>query len=378
MERRRTDYAGRRCTRTSAAITTITWSAGSAGMRSRYPPRTSNGGPGRWPGKPASRTSATPWRYSATAAATADPAPARTRVGSGIVPEVPGLAGPQDCGVIDAHSLTKTYGSVRAVDDLSFRVLPGRVTGFLGPNGSGKSTTLRMILGLDRPDSGSVTIAGRSYGEVRYPLREVGALLESKAVHPSRTAYAHLRWLAASNGLPSHRVDEVLELTGIAQVAGRRTKGYSLGMAQRLGVAAALLGDPPVLLLDEPVNGLDPEGILWIRQLLRRLADEGRTVLVSSHLMSEMALTADHVLVIGRGHLIADLPVQELTAQTAGAGARVMSPDTEELRNLLLGRQAVVSVEPDGSMSVTGLTAAEIGDLARDHRLAVHELVPNR
>jgi len=280
--------------------------------------------------------------------------------------------------VIDAHSLTKTYGSVRAVDDLSFRVLPGRVTGFLGPNGSGKSTTLRMILGLDRPDSGSVTIAGRSYGEVRYPLREVGALLESKAVHPSRTAYAHLRWLAASNGLPSHRVDEVLELTGIAQVAGRRTKGYSLGMAQRLGVAAALLGDPPVLLLDEPVNGLDPEGILWIRQLLRRLADEGRTVLVSSHLMSEMALTADHVLVIGRGHLIADLPVQELTAQTAGAGARVMSPDTEELRNLLLGRQAVVSVEPDGSMSVTGLTAAEIGDLARDHRLAVHELVPNR
>lgn len=280
--------------------------------------------------------------------------------------------------MIDANSLTKTYGSVRAVDDLSFRVLPGRVTGFLGPNGSGKSTTLRMILGLDRPDSGAVTVAGRSYGELRYPLRQVGALLESKAMHPSRTAHAHLRWLAACNGLPPRRVDEVLELAGIERVAGRRTKGYSLGMAQRLGVAAALLGDPPVLLLDEPVNGLDPEGILWIRQLLRRLADEGRTILVSSHLMSEMALTADHVLVIGRGHLIADMPVHELIAQTASSGVRVVTPDTEALRDALLRMQAAVSVEADGSMRVTGLTASQIGDLARDHRLAVHELVPNR
>jgi ABC-2 type transport system ATP-binding protein len=280
--------------------------------------------------------------------------------------------------VIDANSLTKTYGSVRAVDDLSFRVLPGRVTGFLGPNGSGKSTTLRMILGLDRPDSGTVTVGGKAYGDLRYPLREVGALLESKAMHPSRTAYAHLRWLAASNGLPPSRVEEVLELTGIEQVAGRRTKGYSLGMAQRLGVAAALLGDPPVLLLDEPVNGLDPEGILWIRQLLRRLADEGRTVLVSSHLMSEMSLTADHVLVIGRGHLIADMPVNDLIAQTASSGARVVTPEADKLRGLLLQRQASVTVEPDGSMTVAGLTAAQIGDLARDHRLAVHELVPNR
>jgi ABC-2 type transport system ATP-binding protein len=280
--------------------------------------------------------------------------------------------------VIDARGLTKRYGAVRAVDDLTFTVEPGRVTGFLGPNGSGKSTTLRMILGLDHPDSGRVTINGRRYAELRDPLRDVGAMLESKAVHPSRTAYAHLRWLAASNGLPTRRVDEVLALTGIEKVAGRRTKGFSLGMAQRLGVAAALLGDPGVLLLDEPINGLDPEGILWIRQLLRRLAAEGRTILVSSHLMSEMSMTADHVLVVGRGRLIADTSTEDFVAQTSGARVNVVSPDAAALRAVLLDSRATIDIDPDGRLSVTGLTAAQVGDLARDHSLAIHELVPER
>jgi len=280
--------------------------------------------------------------------------------------------------MISAQRLTKSYGAVRAVDELSFTVEPGRVTGFLGPNGSGKSTTLRMILGIDQPDSGTVSVNGRPYADIRYPLHEVGALLESKAMHPSRTAYAHLRWLAASNGLPSRRVDEVLALTGIESAAHRRTKGFSLGMAQRLGVAAAMLGDPEVLLLDEPVNGLDPEGILWIRQLLRRLAREGRTVLVSSHLMSEMALTADHVIVVGRGRLITDASIEELVARTSGGRVRVVSPDHDGLRAALAQAGAVVGLDDDGAILADGLTAAQIGDLAHDRGVAIHELVPER
>ncbi|HWB66386.1 MAG TPA: ATP-binding cassette domain-containing protein [Mycobacteriales bacterium] len=280
--------------------------------------------------------------------------------------------------MIEAHALRKHYGPVRAVDDLSFEVRPGRVTGFLGPNGSGKSTTLRMILGLDQPDAGSVTVNGRPYAGHRYPLHEIGALLETKAMHPSRTAYSHLSWLAASNGLPRRRVDEVLAMTGLEHVGNRRTKGFSLGMAQRLGVAAALLGDPHVLLLDEPVNGLDPEGILWIRTLLRGLADQGRTILVSSHLMSEMALTADHVLVIGRGRLIADTSVPDLVAQAAGGRLRVVSPDATALRDLLVGHGASVTVESDGALLVAGATGPQVGEWAREQHLAIYELVPQQ
>jgi len=278
--------------------------------------------------------------------------------------------------MIEARGLHKRYGSALAVDDLSFSVAPGRVTGFLGPNGSGKSTTLRMILGIDRPDAGDVLVNGHRYAGHRFPLHEVGALLEAKAMHPSRTARDHLRWIAASNAIPPTRVDEVLELTGLQDVAHRRARGFSLGMAQRLGVAAALIGDPDVLLLDEPVNGLDPEGILWIRTLLRRLAGEGRTIFVSSHLMNEMAMTADHVLVIGRGRLIADAPTRDLVAASGGARLRVISPDATALRALLVDRRASVRGESDGALSVEGLTAAEVGELARKHRLAIYELTP--
>jgi ABC-2 type transport system ATP-binding protein len=277
--------------------------------------------------------------------------------------------------MIEAQSLRKTYGSTVAVDDLSFRAEPGRVTGFLGPNGSGKSTTLRMTLGVDRADSGSVTVNGRRYADHRYPLREVGALLEAKAMHPSRTARDHLRWLAASNDIPRQRVDEVLALTGLEAVARHRARGFSLGMAQRLGVAAALIGDPEVLVLDEPVNGLDPEGILWIRTLLRGLAAEGRTVLISSHLMSEMALTADHVLVIGRGRLIADAPVHELVTQAADGAIRLVTPDITAFCELLADDGATVVAGADGALQITGSTPAQVGELARDHRLAIYELV---
>jgi ABC-2 type transport system ATP-binding protein len=280
--------------------------------------------------------------------------------------------------VIEARSLRKSFGSTVAVDDLSFRAEPGRVTGFLGPNGSGKSTTLRMTLGVDRPDSGTVTVNGRRYVDHAFPLHEVGALLEAKAMHPSRSARDHLRWLAASNGLPDRRVAEVLELTGLEQVAKHRTKTFSLGMAQRLGVAAALIGDPAVLVLDEPVNGLDPEGILWIRTLMRRLADEGRTVLVSSHLMSEMALTADHVVVIGRGRLIADAPVADLVAESADGSLRVVTPDAAALTSLLLAAGATVDVAEGRALHVTGVTSEQVGEMARDHRLAIYELVVER
>ena len=237
--------------------------------------------------------------------------------------------------VIEATGLSKRYGSTLAVDDLSFTVPDGRVTGFLGPNGAGKSTTMRLIVGLDAPSAGRITVNGASYHDRRFPLHEVGALLEAKAIHPSRSARNHLRWLAQSNGISPRRVDEVLEQVGISAVARKRAGTFSLGMSQRLGIAAALLGDPEVLLLDEPVNGLDPEGIQWVRRLLRSLAAEGRTVFVSSHLMSEMALTADHLIVIGKGRLIADASVEEVIAQASANHVKVVSPQAGALRPLI-------------------------------------------
>jgi len=277
--------------------------------------------------------------------------------------------------VIEVRGLTKHYGPTRAVDDLSFDVAPGQVTGFLGPNGSGKSTTMRMIMGLDRPDAGHVTIGGRRYHDLPWPLREVGALLEAKAIHPGRSAANHLLALAQTHDLPRRRVAEVLEEVGLASVAGRRAGRFSLGMTQRLGIAAALLGDPGVLLFDEPVNGLDPEGILWVRTLLRRLAGEGRAVLVSSHLMSEMALTADHLVVIGKGRLIADQSVAEFVARAATT-VQVRSPRCPELRAALCGRGAAVDDGPGGCLLVAGMPAAAIGDLAAELGIAVHELYP--
>ncbi len=278
--------------------------------------------------------------------------------------------------MIEAHGLTKHYGKTLAVDSLSFEVRPGQVTGFLGPNGSGKSTTMRMIMGLDRPDAGEARINGRPYRDLPWPLHEVGALLEAKAIHPGRSAFNHLWMLAQTHGIGRRRVDEVLELVGLAEVAGRRAGKFSLGMGQRLGIAAALLGDPAVLLFDEPVNGLDPEGILWVRTLLRHLAGEGRTVFVSSHLMSEMALTADHVVVIGRGRLIADRPVAELVADRSRQFVRVRTPEPQRLVPLLESAGGQVDPGTDGALTVTGLGAEAIGDLAGEHGVRLHELTP--
>ena len=278
--------------------------------------------------------------------------------------------------MIEVRGLSKRYGDTLAVDQLSFDVAPGQVTGFLGPNGSGKSTTMRMIMGLDAPSSGGVDINGRPFRQLPWPLREVGALLEAKAIHPGRSAYNHLRALAESNAIPLSRVDEVLGVVGLEKVAKKRAGKFSLGMGQRLGIAAALLGDPDVLLFDEPVNGLAPEGIRWVRTLLRSLASEGRTVLVSSHLMSEMAITADHLLVIGRGRLIADTSVAEFIAQSSQRFVRVRSPRTEELATLLAARGASVSGAEDASLTVTGLEAAAIGDIAAGAGIALHELSP--
>lgn len=278
--------------------------------------------------------------------------------------------------MIEAHNLTKHYGKTLAVDALSFEVRPGQVTGFLGPNGSGKSTTMRIILGLDRPDSGEARINGRPYRDLPWPLHEVGALLEAKAIHPGRSAFNHLWMLAQTHGIGRRRVNEVLELVGLSEVAGRRAGKFSLGMGQRLGIAAALLGDPSVLLFDEPVNGLDPEGILWVRTLLRHLAGEGRTVFVSSHLMSEMALTADHVVVIGRGRLIADRPVAELVADSSRRFVRVRTPERARLVPLLEASGGRVEAGDDGAFTVTGLSAEAIGDLAGEHRVRLHELTP--
>jgi ABC-2 type transport system ATP-binding protein len=280
--------------------------------------------------------------------------------------------------VIDARGLVKEYGDKVAVSDLSFVVRPGIVTGFLGPNGAGKSTTMRMIIGLDAPTSGSVTVNGKAYAGHGAPLHEVGALLEAKAVHNGRSARNHLRVLAATCGISLRRVDELLDLVGLSDVATKRVGGFSLGMGQRLGIAAALLGDPGTLILDEPVNGLDPEGILWIRHLLRALASEGRTVLVSSHLMSEMALTADHLIVIGRGRLIADISVGDFTKQASSNVVDIRTPEADRLRMLLLARPSVhVSVVSPVRMEVSGLTSDEIGEIAAANLIPLHELVPH-
>ena len=266
--------------------------------------------------------------------------------------------------MIVTHDLTKRYGKTVAVDGLSFTVTPGVVTGFLGPNGSGKSTTMRMILGLDVPDSGSATVNGAPYPELRWPLREVGALLDAKAFHPGRSARDHLRCLAKTNDITAARVDAVLDLVGLTAVAGRRAGKFSLGMGQRLGIASALLGDPGVLLFDEPVNGLDPEGIRWVRHLLRDLAAEGRTVLVSSHLITEMALTAERLVVIGRGALIADTSVEEFTARSQSDSVRIVTPTPQRFVTALSRKGARPSVGDDGSIVVTGMRSAEVGELA--------------
>ncbi|WP_317442077.1 ATP-binding cassette domain-containing protein [Streptomyces collinus] len=275
---------------------------------------------------------------------------------------------------IDVRDLTKEFGSRRAVDHLTFSVRPGRVTGFLGPNGAGKSTTMRLVLGLDRPTSGTATIGGRAYAELSEPLRRVGALLDARAAHGSRTAHAHLRALAAASRIPAGRVDTVLEETGLAQVAGRRVKTYSLGMRQRLGIAAALLGDPEVILLDEPANGLDPEGIVWIRSLLRRLAGEGRTVLVSSHLMNETAAFADHLVILGRGRLLADTPVQEFIHARVRPAVRVRGTDATALGELLARHGHDASRAADGTWTVRHARVDDIGRLMAEAGVPVLEL----
>jgi ABC-2 type transport system ATP-binding protein len=280
--------------------------------------------------------------------------------------------------VIEARNLVKDYGTKRAVDNLSFTVQPGTVTGFLGPNGSGKSTTMRLILGLDAPTSGDVTVNGKHYRELAAPLHEVGALLEARSIHTGRSAYNHLLALAQTHGIGRSRVDELIELVGLGEVARKRAGQFSLGMGQRLGIAAALLGDPDTLILDEPVNGLDPEGIHWIRTLLRSLAAEGRAIFVSSHLMSEMALTADHLIVIGRGRLIADTSVEEFVSRASGLVTHVRAPEGERLRSLLVEDGATVRVEDGGLLVVEGISAERIGELAALHRLVLHELAPQQ
>ncbi|ABM11550.1 ATP-binding cassette domain-containing protein [Mycolicibacterium vanbaalenii] len=275
--------------------------------------------------------------------------------------------------MIELRALTKTYRSVRAVDGLTATIEPGVVTGFLGPNGAGKTTTMRIILGLDHPTSGTATIDGKTYRQLRNPLRTVGALLDARQIHPNRTARNHLRWIAATNGIGATRPDEVLEMVGLTAVAGSRAGTLSLGMSQRLGIAAALLGDPPVLLFDEPVNGLDPEGIHWVRTLMRTLAGEGRTVLVSSHLLSEMANTADRLVVIGRGRLIASTTVTEFIGRSGGAVVRVRSPRLRDLRTVLAA--AGLAVREDGaSLTVHDTTTEAVGELAAAHSIALHEL----
>lgn len=277
--------------------------------------------------------------------------------------------------MIEAKNLTKDYGATRAVDNLSFSVESGVVTGFLGPNGAGKSTTLRMILGLDHPSSGTVTIDGASYHDLRWPLREVGALIEAKAVHPGRSARMHLWALAQTNSISKDRVEEVLEVVGLSAVAKRKVGKFSLGMSQRLGIAAALLGDPGVLLFDEPINGLDPEGILWVRNLLKALADEGRTIFFSSHLMSEMSQTASNLVVIGRGRLIADTSVENFIAANAERTVRVAAPRLAELLEILKAAGASVHEEEHG-VDISGMEAAAIGEAALAAGIALSELTP--
>ncbi|MFF4394565.1 ATP-binding cassette domain-containing protein [Streptomyces sp. NPDC001480] len=277
--------------------------------------------------------------------------------------------------MIEARQLTKRYGEKTAVDHLDFVVRPGTVTGFLGPNGAGKSTTMRMIVGLDAPTSGSVTVNGRRYAAHSAPLQEVGALLEAKSIHPGRSAFAHLMAQAHTHGIPRRRVEEVVELTGLKSVAKRRAGAFSLGMGQRLGIAAALLGDPATLMLDEPVNGLDPEGVLWIRNLLTGLASEGRTVFVSSHLMSEMALVADHLIIVGRGRLLADTTVRELVRQAGGDTVTVASDRANRLREVLAGPGVeITGTIGSEELQVTGLTARAIGLKAAEHGIPLYEL----
>jgi ABC-2 type transport system ATP-binding protein len=277
--------------------------------------------------------------------------------------------------MIEAQQLTKRYGEKTAVDGLDFTVKPGTVTGFLGPNGAGKSTTMRMIVGLDAPTSGSVTVNGQRYARHQAPLQEVGALLEAKSIHPGRSAYNHLRALALTHGIPRRRVDEVVELAGLGSVAKKRAGAFSLGMGQRLGIAAALLGDPQTVMLDEPVNGLDPEGVLWIRNLLTSLAAEGRTVFVSSHLMSEVALVADHLIIVGRGRLLADTTVQDLVREAGGDTVKVATDDPARMRDVLAGPGVEITGRIGSEeLQVTGMSAREIGLKAAEHGITLFEL----
>ncbi len=277
--------------------------------------------------------------------------------------------------MIEVRNLTKRYGDVLAVDDMSFTVQPGIVTGFLGPNGAGKSTTMRMILGLDRPTSGTATVNGHPYGESASPLTEIGALLEARAIDKGRSARNHLLALGATIGVGAARVDHLLELVGLADVGSKGAGGFSLGMGQRLGIATALLGDPQTVMLDEPVNGLDPDGIKWIRALLRGLADEGRTVFVSSHLMSEMEMTAEHLIVVGRGKVLADMSMADFIAASSQNAVRVSSPDAVRLHNLLAGPGVTVSSNAPGHLEVCGMPAAQVGEIAAREGLVLHELV---
>ena len=280
--------------------------------------------------------------------------------------------------MIEAQGLTKDYGAKRAVDGLTFSVQPGIVTGFLGPNGSGKSTTMRLILGLDRPTAGTVTVNGKHYRDFPAPLHEVGALLEARAVHTGRSAYNHLLALAQTHGVPKARVNELIDRVGLREVARKRVGKFSLGMGQRLGIAAAMLADPQILILDEPANGLDPEGIHWIRNTLKELAAEGRTVFVSSHVMSEMALTAEHLIVIGRGRLIADLSVDEFLRGASKKAVLVRSPQATELADALVGPDVTVEPAADGALQVMGLTAEQVGEAAAARSIVLHELTPVR
>ena len=278
--------------------------------------------------------------------------------------------------MIEATHLTKRYGRTVAVDDVSFTVQPGQVTGFLGPNGAGKSTTMRMILGLDSPTSGEVHVDGKAYSELTDPLRTVGVLLDARAIVGGRSAANHLLWLADSNGIARSRVNEVLDIVGLSDVAGKRVGTFSLGMSQRLGIAAALIGDPETVMFDEPINGLDPEGILWIRNLMKSLASEGRTVFLSSHLMSEMAQTADHLLVIGRGRIIADATTDEFVARHTAPSVRVRAIQQTELAETLIQKGATIERSPDGALVVTGLDSAAIGGAASAHDITLIELAP--
>jgi ABC-2 type transport system ATP-binding protein len=278
--------------------------------------------------------------------------------------------------MIEAANLSKDYGDKRAVDGISFTVRPGRVTGFLGPNGSGKSTTMRLILGLDRPTGGDVTVNGKHYSEHAAPLHEVGALLEARSIHTGRSASNHLLALARTHGISRRRVDELVDLVGLRDVGRKRAGKFSLGMGQRLGIASALLGDPATVILDEPVNGLDPEGVHWMRNLMKQLAAEGRAVFVSSHLMSEMALTADHLIVIGRGRIIADTSIEDFVRKASGARVRVRSPHAERLRDLVLGDGVAVAASEPGVIEIEGTTSEHVGDIAAKNSIVLHELTP--